>query len=147
MREHVVAVVVHDLQALDLRIDVERFVELLLHAVPVVLLHTARRVDDEDDVLAVHGNAGDSILVGALVVGLQAPHLLRQPLLRGGQRAFVDRRVRFLLRGFVLALHRVEFLLQACELDLRVGGLLAHVLEFAIQDRRLAADVEEFLLQ
>ncbi len=113
-----------------------------MHTVPVVLLHTPGRVDNEDDVLAVDGNACDGIVIRPLVIRLQTSHLLRQALFCRSQRSLVYRRVRLFLRRVVLTLHRVELLLRAGELDLGIGSLLAHVLELPVQYRRLAADVE-----
>src|SRR5690606_26584254 len=81
--EQVRPLVVHDLYAFDGGIYLERLANLLLHAAPGVGLHTARRIDDEDDVLAVDGDAAHLVLVDRRpVVGEQALHLLREPLLR-----------------------------------------------------------------
>ena len=62
------------------------------------LLHAARRVDEENDVLAVDGNAADLVLVDRRpIVGEQAPHLLgqglprrREAVLLGLERGILD---------------------------------------------------------
>ena len=65
-REHVPALVVHHLDALELRVDVQHLAELLLGVAPVLRLHRARSVDDEDDVLAVDRHARDRLVVDLL---------------------------------------------------------------------------------
>ena len=91
MLEHVATVVIHDLQTLDLRIDVKRLGQLADGSVPVELLHTSGGVDDKDDVLAVSWNTGDRIVVGASVERCQASHLVGQALLSNIQGTLIER--------------------------------------------------------
>ena len=68
--KHVAAIVIHDLNAFDLGIHVERFGQLLNRTIPVELLHAPRRIDNENDVLAIDRNAGNRVVVSATIVGL-----------------------------------------------------------------------------
>ena len=51
--EHVDAFIVHHLEPFHLRVQVQGFFDLLQHHRPDMIEHAARRIDDEDDVLAV----------------------------------------------------------------------------------------------
>src|SRR5690606_9377801 len=145
--EHEATVVVHDLQALDRRVDVEHLVELLHDEVPL-RLHAAGGVDHEDDVLAVDRDAADRVVRRSPVVRLQPSHLLGEPLQCGSQLALVDVQLRrVLLQQRVLPLHAIELPLQLLERHLRVGGELACRDQLPVQLGRVAADLVELFLQ
>src|SRR6185503_14134349 len=136
--EHVLAFVVHDLDALDGRIDLERLAQLLLHAAPLVLLHAAGRIYQENDVLAVDGNAADLVILDRRpIVGQQPLHLLRQRLL--GRRETVllglQRRIFDAQHLRADALELGLQILDAVSVDLHFVGrrnlLVAHALGLA----------------
>ncbi len=111
--EHVAAIIVHDLQTLHLRIHVQRFVELVDGTLPVELLHTPRRIDDEYYVFAIHRNAGDRVVISSTIVWRQSAHLVGQLLLGTFEVTFVKRRFGVPLRRSILTLYRIEFALQS----------------------------------
>src|SRR5690606_4733628 len=80
LREQVFTLVAHDLQALDVGVDIEDAHHLVDHVLPVDLEHAPGSIDDEDDVLAVHGDAAH--VIGALDTALREEpfHFVRQLL-------------------------------------------------------------------
>ncbi len=152
-REHVDPLVVHDLQALHPRVGVEHLVHLLPQRGPGESLHAARGVDDEDDVLAVHGDAADRRVGGPLVgprrsLLLQPLHLLGELLLRGQEAPGDDVLDRGeLLARRVAALDPREVAREPRHLEPLLRDLLLSPPQLAVEDGRLPANRRELLLE
>ena len=148
LAEHVPALVVQDLDALELRVDVQHLAELLLGIAPVLRLHRARGVDHEDDVLAVDRDSRDRLVVDLLATAaLDFARLVDQRLARVGER-LVQLLQRVLLLGacLVLALDRRQVAAQPREALLLLGQLLDARAQLALEHHGHAANVEDLFL-
>ena len=136
-------------QPFTVGIGVEHLLHLLDDQRPCVVGHAARRVDDEDDVLAVHRQAADRRVVLAAVLRAEQPlHLLGQVLLRGDELALdVVRHLGVLARGFELPADRAQVATQPRNLQLLLRELDPARLELAVQHLAGAAYLDQFLLQ
>src|SRR5690606_26475126 len=146
--EEVLALVVHHLYAVNRGVDIERLADLLLHAIPRVLPHAAGRIDHDDDVFAVDGNAADLVLVDRrFVIGEQALHLLGQLLLRLREPAGeLGRDLRVVLPIEHLRADARELALKLRDRELLELDLVDDRRELAPHDLRLAENVLELLL-
>ena len=109
--EHVVAHVVHHLDALHLGIDGQRLPHLLAHQAPSVAVHAAGSVDHEDDVLAVDGDAADGVVAAFEAEAQQPFHFVGKGLLGASEaRQIALAPFGFLLARLLLRQHGVQFL-------------------------------------
>ncbi len=116
--EHVLALVIDDLQTLDRGIQAQDLIDDRQVQVPVIAGHARGGVDDEEDVFAVDGNPADGSGRRPARPALQeALHLGRQRLIRGHQLSLDDvGDGRVLLAGGILSLDVREITRQAREL-------------------------------
>ena len=103
--EHVITLVVNDLDTFHLGIDIQDVDDDIEQLGPGVLKHTARGVDDEDNILAVHRDTAHQIV-------LASSAFAQQPLLLIGQRLLGSRKLFGLFDSFLRdAVGGVEFTL------------------------------------
>ena len=144
LRKHVAAHVVHDLDALDAGIDLQRFLDLPLDDRPSPLAHAARGVDDEDDVLAVDRDATDGVGAAHEVEAQQTLHLLGQRLLGPGEpQTLVGLKFGLFTSGVVAGEDVVKVAFQPSQLGQVSGQLPLLVAELPRQDPRAADDFVE----
>ena len=86
--KHVITHVIHDLDALDIRINVQGVLDNPQHFVPAgVVVHAAGGIDDENDVFAIHRYPAYGIVNRCRTVGQQPLHFLGQALPGDGEPA------------------------------------------------------------
>ena len=146
--EHVVAHVVHDLDALHFRVDVQRIDDDVQQLGPGVLKHAAGGVDHEDDVFAVHRDTAHQIVLAGGVHAHQALHLVGQRLFCGSKLlGLLNALLGDAVRGVELPLNGGEFTPQIGDAVLNGRELLPFGVEIAIDHLGFAANLEELLLQ
>src|SRR5438046_3287797 len=146
---HVGSLVVHDLQALHVRVQAEELLHDAEVHLPVIAGHAGGSVDDEDDVFAVERNAADVRRARALrALRDPALHLLGEGLLPGHQLALDDVGHRGILAAAgVAALAAAEIAGEARELAALALEGLATPHELAVELIGLPADYVQLLLE
>ncbi len=88
--KHIVAHIVHDLNSLHFRVDIQGVFNHAKHLVPArVVVHTAGGVDNENNVLAIHRYTTYGVVIRCRAVGQQPLHFFGQALPGDGEPPYL----------------------------------------------------------